>query len=373
MINSNPTKNKKEISEDDKDILRVLSNAFDFLEEAISQFEASPKYSVINFCSGIELILKARLMIEHWSLIVDGSPNLQKFKSGAAKTLNFTELIPRIKDVTKDKIDDNIKNCFKRLADHRNRMIHFYHKAQTGTKEAEDEKTTIAIEQATAWYCLQKIIEQWIKNEKCETIFKKCERGIAFLNTKMLEHNKYLQVVYENIKKEIENDQKKGIEYITCSSCSYPTGKEIKLASNIYGHKCKICSYLDPVKSVKINCPDCNNFITLTESEIRKPTIQCISCGIQIDTESIKESLDTDPATKDNYYDRVQANCPECSSYHSVIRHDDYFLCTNCLNISEEIEYCEWCGEAQLGGELGDSFYDGCLFCDGRRGEPDDD
>ena len=51
-----------------EDIFESLTrNAFDFLERGIAEFDASPKYSVIHFCAAVEMLLKARLLKEHWS------------------------------------------------------------------------------------------------------------------------------------------------------------------------------------------------------------------------------------------------------------------------------------------------------------------
>ena len=49
---------------------RLVENALDFLVCAIEEFQVAPKYSVIHFSAAVELFLKARLMAEHWSLVV---------------------------------------------------------------------------------------------------------------------------------------------------------------------------------------------------------------------------------------------------------------------------------------------------------------
>ena len=49
---------------------RLVDNALDFLNRSIADFEKSPKYSVIHFYTAVELFVKARLMAEHWSLVV---------------------------------------------------------------------------------------------------------------------------------------------------------------------------------------------------------------------------------------------------------------------------------------------------------------
>ena len=48
----------------------LVLNAFDFLERAVRELEKSPKYSVLHFFNSIELLLKARLLKEHWALVV---------------------------------------------------------------------------------------------------------------------------------------------------------------------------------------------------------------------------------------------------------------------------------------------------------------
>ncbi len=72
----------------------LLDNAFDFLEVGIQNFKDNPKYSIINFAASIERFLKARLLKEHWSLIISGDePNFQKFLQGDFTSINFKDLI----------------------------------------------------------------------------------------------------------------------------------------------------------------------------------------------------------------------------------------------------------------------------------------
>ncbi len=63
---------------------RLVENALDFLERAIDEFQESPKYSIIHFSAAVEQFLKARLMAEHWSLVVTDREKADwvKFSSG---------------------------------------------------------------------------------------------------------------------------------------------------------------------------------------------------------------------------------------------------------------------------------------------------
>ena len=88
---------------------------------------------------------------------------------------------------------------------------------------------------------------------------------------------------------------------------------------------------------------------------------------INITKEEFEEQLDTNPTTPDNYFDKSQINCAECSQLDSVIEHNGYFICMNCLYIEDGVQYCEWCNEGQIGGgDLTYSMLSGCEFCDGR-------
>ena len=48
----------------------LVQNAIDFARRSVSEIRRSPKYSMIHFCAALELFLKARLLREHWSLVV---------------------------------------------------------------------------------------------------------------------------------------------------------------------------------------------------------------------------------------------------------------------------------------------------------------
>ena len=61
---------------------RLTTSALEFLRRAMAEAEANPKFALVHFCAGLELILKARLLREHWSLVVTSKPDLRKFQSG---------------------------------------------------------------------------------------------------------------------------------------------------------------------------------------------------------------------------------------------------------------------------------------------------
>ena len=49
---------------------RLVENGLDFLHKAIDELKDHPKFSLIHFYSAVEHFLKARLMEEHWTLVI---------------------------------------------------------------------------------------------------------------------------------------------------------------------------------------------------------------------------------------------------------------------------------------------------------------
>lgn len=340
---------------------KLIGNAFDFLGTAIDQFNSNPKYSVIHFCTAIELLLKARLMHEHWSLIVLGDPDVKKFEAGDFKSLNFKDLIPRIEDVLDEKIPEKAKSSFHSVAQHRNRMVHFFHEAE-GKNYPKDVIDNIVREQSQAWFFLRGLLESW------GDVFDKYKSNIQNLNYKMKSHEVHLDTVFENIEPEIKADIKNGATYKKCSACFRDASKEHKLTDFLVECKCKVCLAMGLV--LKVACPQCDGDIEITEDWGGKK--EC-SCGYGIQTDELIKTLDTEPITKHNLCDYTPINCADCQGYHSVIHHFEYLICTGCIQVFSKGSVCGWCHEGQVGGDLEDSYYGGCEFCEGLAGWHKDD
>lgn len=343
----------------------LVNNAFDFLERAIDQFSREPKYSVINFCAAIELLLKARLMHEHWSLVVatKNHPSISDFKSGNFKSINFKDLIPRIVSVTGDKISDDTLRCFNNLADHRNKMIHFFHEAHSDAAQ-EKIKETIAIEQCSGWFFLRRLFEKW------DFIFSRYTEKITAINLSMKAHEVYLDTVYDRIKPEIEAARKKGSKFINCPMCKKEASEEFQRTDYIFEYKCRVCLF--PHELIKIKCPgkNCKHEVEI-ESGDPDQKIVCDTCDEEISRKEISDILDTEHF---DYGDHRSINCAACGGMDAVIQHHDFFICTDCFYITQEMGVCGWCSEGQIaGGDLEYSYHGGCEFCDGHAGWTKDD
>ncbi len=356
--------NKDLIKTFDKEIYlnNLLSNAFDFLERSINQFEKEPKYSVINFCSAVELILKSRLLKEHWSLVVAKEPVLNSFIDGSFKSVGFANIIPKIKSVLNENISKDMEKCFEGLANHRNKMVHFYHQITTHNASSENI-TEIVVEQYNAWIHLQKLFKMW------DFIYAPYNQKIAALDLviKNQDRQKYFQAKFDGLKEEIEKRKKDGAIFINCTSCSFPAMLEKQECGKIYHYSCCVCD--KKANALKIECPDCKNEVLITEDNVDSIKIECEACGNEITKDILFDVIDTNPTAPDEYNSVFPINCTYCGEYGCVVQHNDLFVCLNCLEHKDNVHCCEWCNEGVLGGNsLEYSYEEGCEFCDGHSG-----
>lgn len=341
---------------------KLIENALDFLDKAINQIENSPKHSLVSFCTGIELFLKARLVYEHWSLIdASNPPNFRKFQCGDFKSVNFRDIITRIKSVTGENIPAEIKKIFSTLANHRNRIIHFYH--EVDDKEQEREK--IAIEQLNGWYFLQKLFEKWDflicgeeQNNKIDSI-----------GHKMSNYKKYQKTIYKRLKPEIDANIKRGAVYRACTTCNQEASQEEGLTNHLYKYKCRVCSFCENI--LKTQCESCKEKIEIDADSIWDE-IKCSKCNSEFQKTSFFKQLDEisqEPAStrpKNQMRSAPHPSCSNCAdSCESVILHSKYYICQGCLFVDTEIQPCDWCDVEQIGGVPKDSMAFGCAFCDG--------
>ena len=90
---------KKQTKEELFDAL--VKNAIDFLDSSLDDLEIRPKNSIVDFYTSIELFLKARLMTEHWTLILSKpeNANIDNFRIGDFHSIFLEEAIKRLKSI----------------------------------------------------------------------------------------------------------------------------------------------------------------------------------------------------------------------------------------------------------------------------------
>jgi hypothetical protein len=339
---------------------RLVANALDFLDQSLRDFDAAPKFSVINFYSAVELFLKARLLAEHWSLVVTKrqDPDVNRFITGDFQSVSLEEAAYKLDKVLQSPLTPIELDQFRNLAKHRNRMVHFFHEAATGRDE-EVLKQQIAMEQMKAWYLLNRLLlERW------DNVFSKWKTELDKVTEELYRHHEYLQIIYDHKKPEIEALIAKGCTINECLSCGFKSAQVDDYLCELKQIDCLVCHF--SAELLVVDCPKCGNPVTFINDGFSK----CTKCGHKIEPQELAELMSQDQVgTKDYFESGLPACCAECESYETVIECKDKYLCASCFNIyePEELHQCEWCGTVNA-GEIPDSSWKGCVACEGRAG-----
>ena len=341
----------------------LTRNAFDFLERGIAEFDKSPKYSVIHFCAAVEMLLKARLMKEHWSLIVSKpeQANLAKFMAGDFISVTLEDCRARIRDVAGEDIGDDAYNSFRALANHRNKMVHFFH---NGLDSDDKAKAQIVAEHCRSWFHLHRLLSRW------NGYFHDFATEIAHADRAMKGHRQYLAAKCKALAPELDAVRKAGGKPKACSACGFKAAIPDALDEQIASLRCLVCDHVET--QVELECPHCSEPIALATEGYAT----CEHCGEGIEPEHLVDALtDHDAAhigIKDGDDRWEPANCGTCEGYHTVVRRGDHYFCANCFDISDGIEQCGWCNEYNT-GDMEHSYSVGCSHCDGKVGWEKDD
>jgi len=109
----------------------LLDNALDYLlsaaEHARSDRPGNLKYALLHLAAGVELLLKARLEKEHWSLLfadVDKAAQ-DRLRSGDFRSVDFETASSRLQSIAEVTISDPARRHLDQLRRLRNQVQHF--------------------------------------------------------------------------------------------------------------------------------------------------------------------------------------------------------------------------------------------------------
>jgi hypothetical protein len=113
-------------------------NGMDYLDSAVQHLTAHPKpkprdlkYAVLHLHAAVEVLLKARLVREHFSLAFKepGSATRTRFNKGNFDSCNMTAAIDRLREIADVPISDEERKIIRSLTATRNALIHYGHTA----------------------------------------------------------------------------------------------------------------------------------------------------------------------------------------------------------------------------------------------------
>jgi len=293
--------------------LSLLENAFDYILNAVQQLQGKRpskrriKYGIVHLWSGVELLIKKRLMDEHWSLIFRdiNKADRKALNSGDFVSVYFDEAVTRLKNICGIDISDH-NDILKKIREDRNRLEHF---GITLSKEAAVSNIV------KAWNFVLDFTSAHIdlSNEAAsEKLFEKIRR-------KIIAHEEFVKERLKVIDPEIQ-----------------------KIRSEEYPYTI-------------IDCPEC-----LQETLLLKGgDCECLFCKMRLHWKDAMEEwliLHEGYYRVFNYEDRsiepLVLECPECG-YEGLYRFADGDAqppdpAAICFHCGSSFLYCEWCSLAEV-------------------------
>jgi hypothetical protein len=347
---------------------RLVNNALDFLQRAVDDLAESAKYSVVHFNTAVELFLKARLMHEHWSLIVSkkSEPDFEKFLAGDFQSVTLDEAAARLEKIVRSGLTTQELGMFKDVAKHRNKIMHFFHEAHTA--EAGEKRTqAIAKQQLAAWYLLHQLLRvRW------KDVFEPWANEIAEIDKALKKRREFLQVVFHNLKGEIEKKKVAGALFSDCPACEFESQQHDEELKQVYTAKCLVCD--SEQSCLRALCADCETPIIFREEGFAT----CEACTKKYEPSDLADLVEDEAsayvAAKDGDDSWTRGNCSDCDGYETLIRLDDEggYVCVSCFGEFEGVQWCQWCNTPNS-GDMENSYFAGCNFCEGNAGWDSDD
>lgn len=332
----------------------LVLNAIDFARRSVAELHRFPKYSMIHFSSAVELFLKARLLREHWSLVVSrpDAASLAAFRSGKFHSVSMEEAIKRLRNVANETISEHAEKAFRAVREHRNRLVHFFH-PDFAQKVAGPKLDEVVADQYKAWYFLNELV-----SGKWQSHFLRHARRLRSLNRTMHRLRDFLQAKYEALQPEIQTQIETGTLFERCYFCHFDSAKVFDATDPLFVGECLVCG--SETTSLHVPCPKCGQ--TIIVEDLGEG--QCDSCKTQIDLDYLLEQYAPRGDPKEEPDTAYCSNCGRTDN-QTVVPHGDRYLCLSCMYLHDWVDGCGYCGERIASFRSSDSYVTGCMICGG--------
>ncbi len=251
--------------------LNLLENAHDFLlsaAEAVHRDEGprSLKEAVLHLANGVELLVKARIAREHWSLIFSNidQASYDKLSKADFTSVDFPKALSRLEQIVGVPIDKSIRSRVEDLRQLRNRLTHF-----TATLDSAQTKSLVA---KSMTFCVEFCEQQ-------DMVTTDAENKLGEIHKNLTE----LQEFVDDRMKSILEGQKYALIW-ECPECW-----QRALVIDVDETNCKFCKHkIDPLELAADNserdvedCPECGEESTFAFVLYNNDAGEwvCFSCG----------------------------------------------------------------------------------------------
>ncbi|WP_449431796.1 hypothetical protein [Pseudomonas putida] len=135
----------------------LVRNALGFVNSSIDHLREKPKNAIVDLYTAVELFLKARLMSEHWTLMLSKpeTGDLQKLAIGDFLSVYLDDALKRIPAIIGETIEQAACINFKALGEHRNQIVHFAH---SGMDDLGETQAGVIVEVWASWHYLHALL-----------------------------------------------------------------------------------------------------------------------------------------------------------------------------------------------------------------------
>jgi hypothetical protein len=340
----------------------VVNSAFDFFRKAFSEVAKEPKYSVIHFYSGVELLFKARLLHEHWALAVT-KPEfavLAKFKAGDFQSVTLSQAMERLRNISDEVFRKDEQACFENLGRHRNQIVHFFHQGYAAAPPDKKVVGEVAAEQFRAWVFIHELLtKRWADH------FHDHLQEVGALDDQVKKHKQFLATKFGLVKDDLKNHRRAGLKIVVCEACSFRSAVLDRDDPPLRESRCLVCDRRHAV-IVKL-CDDCN--VAVEFDDTGEGT--CPKCDTNY---KITDLLAEFGPGGDPREEPDMAHCSDCerTDHATVVPFEGGYLCLNCASTFTSWDHCGWCSTPIAGADLSTSYLSGCMMCDGQIGNDRD-
>ena len=256
-------------------------------------------------------------------------------------------------NTTQDTIDN-----FKALGEHRNQIVHFAH---SDYADIDATKACVVVEQWSSWHHLHTLL-----TEKWKDVFSSYQKEINRIHQRMMLQKEFIKTRYEELKPNIETEEKVGKIVIDCLHCEMHSAvvtRDHKWGPEYY---CIVCGVKDTAVAVTketIECPGCKKNFEFFDKNLTN----CPHCNTQITTEILIELCKNKYTKGDEWREDGQLNiagCHECQNEStSVFYIDNLWSCVSCFDRGWQAISCPQCDEF-VTGDMEKIKYFACYKCE---------
>lgn len=310
-----------------------VRNGMDYLARAVNDLtegtvppsERDLKYAVLHLHAATEVLLKARLVGEHWSLVFKnpGGAALDDFKKGKFESCTIDATMDRLGSIAQVNISPEDRSAIKVLTDDRNALTHYGHTANAFQVEARAARVLSFLLSFIAEHLKPMLVAE----------FRKRLEAHDPLNTDIPE------TVALARRTELANAQREQTHVDeTMDELRMKLGRIEKF---VHKRMQDISSELASVKHRTVQCPECRQWALVVNDDASWNPITCRFClgtyqGEMAGLQYVWRVLGQDNGT-------VQP-CPNCGAADTLVlgastaaqKNANLAICFNCADTYEE-------------------------------------